>query len=137
LLWSFVYLVMRNLVALLWLLGRRRHSKEMEILDLCHELAILPGRLHHDRDAKFSRAFDEVFHSEGIKVIPDAGSGAERQDLAERWVSTVSADCLDRILILGRRHLKHVLWLYRGHYNEHSPHRALASSHPTVVAQHH
>jgi transposase InsO family protein len=44
---------------------------------------------------------------------------------AERWVRTLRADCLDRILILGRRHLEHVLHVYRRHYNEHRPHRAL------------
>jgi hypothetical protein len=41
LLWSFVYLVGRNLFALVWLLGRQRRSKELEILVLRHELAIL------------------------------------------------------------------------------------------------
>jgi hypothetical protein len=35
------------------------------------------------------------------------------------------ADCLDRILILGRRHLQHVLGFYRRHYAEPRPHRAL------------
>jgi len=44
---------------------------------------------------------------------------------AERWVRTVRADCLDRILILGRRHLERVLRVYRHHDNEHRPHRAL------------
>jgi transposase InsO family protein len=44
---------------------------------------------------------------------------------AERWVRTVRADCLDRILILGRRHLEHVLRVYRRDYNDHRPHRAL------------
>jgi putative transposase len=44
---------------------------------------------------------------------------------AERWVRTVRADCLDRILILGRRRLEHVLRVYRQHYNEHRPHHAL------------
>jgi putative transposase len=43
----------------------------------------------------------------------------------ERWVRTLRADCLDRILIFGRRHLEHVLRVYRSHYNEHRPHRAL------------
>ena len=38
---------------------------------------------------------------------------------------TVRADCLDRILIFGRRHLEHVFRVYRRHYNEHRPHRAL------------
>jgi transposase InsO family protein len=44
---------------------------------------------------------------------------------AERWVRTARSDCLDRILILGRRHLEHVLRVYGHHYNEHRPHRAL------------
>jgi putative transposase len=44
---------------------------------------------------------------------------------AERRVRTIRADCLDRILILGRRHVVHVLRVYRSHYNEHRPHRAL------------
>ncbi|MCA1695810.1 MAG: transposase [Actinobacteria bacterium] len=35
------------------------------------------------------------------------------------------ADCLDRILILSHRHLEHVLRVYRRHYNQHRPHRAL------------
>jgi hypothetical protein len=41
LLWSFVYLVVRNLFLLVWLLGRPRRSKELEILVLRHEMAIL------------------------------------------------------------------------------------------------
>jgi putative transposase len=45
--------------------------------------------------------------------------------LAERWIRTVRADCLDRILILGRRHLERVLRVYRRRYNEHRPHRAV------------
>jgi hypothetical protein len=39
--WSLVYLVVRNLFALVWLLGRAHRSKELEILVLRHELAIL------------------------------------------------------------------------------------------------
>jgi putative transposase len=41
LLWSFVYLVVRKLFALVFLLGQRRRSKELEILVLRDELAIL------------------------------------------------------------------------------------------------
>jgi putative transposase len=81
--------------------------------------------LIHDRDTKFSRAFDEVFRAEGIKVIPTPVQAPNANAFAERWVRTVRADCLDRILILGRRHLEHVLRVYRCHYNEHRPHRAL------------
>jgi transposase InsO family protein len=49
---------------------------------------------------------------------------------AERWVGTVRRECLDRILIVGRRHLQHVLAMYVAHYNEHRPHRALQQRPP-------
>jgi len=81
--------------------------------------------LIHDRDTKFSHAFDEAFRAEGIKVIRTPVQAPNANAFAERWVRTVRADCLDRILILGRRHLEQVLRVYRRHYNEHRPHRAL------------
>jgi transposase InsO family protein len=81
--------------------------------------------LVHDRDAKFSRIFDDVFRSEGVKVIRTPIQAPNANAYAERWVRTLRGDCLDRILILGRRHLEHVLRVYRSHYNEHRPHRAL------------
>ena len=81
--------------------------------------------LVRDRDSKFSDAFDEVFRTEGIRVIRTPVQAPNANAHAERWVRTVRADCLDRILILGRRHLEHVLRVYRQHYNEHRPHRAL------------
>jgi transposase InsO family protein len=81
--------------------------------------------LIHDRDAKFSHAFDEVFRSDGIRVIRTPVQAPNANAYAERWVRTVRTDCLDRILILGRRHLEHVLRIYHRHYNEHRPHCAL------------
>jgi putative transposase len=81
--------------------------------------------LIHDRDTKFSRAFDEIFHTEGIKLIRTPIQAPNANAYAERWVRTVRFDCLDRILILGRRHLEHVLRVYLRHYNEHRPHGAL------------
>jgi len=43
----------------------------------------------------------------------------------ERWVDTVTAECLDWTLVLGRRHLERVLRTYIAHYNEARPHRGL------------
>jgi putative transposase len=39
-------------------------------------------------------------------------------------------ECLDRLLILGRRHLASVVRVYAQHYNEHRPHRSLAQQAP-------
>jgi len=81
--------------------------------------------LIHDRDTKFGGGFDEVFRSEGIKVIRTPVRAPNANAYAERWVRTVRVDCLDRILIVGRRHLECVVRVYVRHYNEHRPHRAL------------
>jgi putative transposase len=82
--------------------------------------------LVRDRDSKFSREFDEVFRSEGIRVIKAPVRAPKARAHAERWVGSVRRECLDRLLILGRRHLQHVLVAYVRHFNEHRPHRALA-----------
>jgi hypothetical protein len=86
-----------------------------------------PARfLIHDRDSKFSGAFDEVFRSEGITVIRTPIRAPQANAYAERFVRTVRAECLDWLLILGRRHLESVLRVYTAHYNRERPHRGLA-----------
>src|ERR671934_48211 len=82
--------------------------------------------LTHDRDRKFTAAFDEVFRSEGIKVIHTPIQAPQANAYAERFVRTVRAECLDWLLISGRRHLEHVLRIYTTHYNRERPHRGLA-----------
>ena len=70
---------------------------------------IRPLVLRRDRDSKFTREFDEVFRSGGIHVIKAPVRAPKARAHAERWVSSVRRKCLDRLLILGRRYLAHVL----------------------------
>ncbi len=86
--------------------------------------------LIRDRDSKFSRDFDEVFRSEGIRVIKAPVRAPRARAHAERWIGSLRRECLDRLLILGRRHLERVVRVYVQHYNEHRPHRALAQQPP-------
>jgi putative transposase len=53
----------------------------------------------------------------------------------ERWVGSVRRECLDRLLIVGRRQLEHVLRVYIHHYNRHRPHRALNLQPPDPSAR--
>jgi putative transposase len=92
LLWSFVYLVVRNLFALVWLLGRPRRSKELEILVLRHELAILrrqtsrPKLTQADRTllAALSRSLARPGWA-AFPIKPDTLLRWHRQLIARRW----------------------------------------------------
>ena len=86
--------------------------------------------LIHDRNAKFSRAFDDVFESEGVEIIRTPFRAPNANAFAERWVGTVRRDCLDWLLIARRRQLERVLRVYVDHYNRHRPHRALELTAP-------
>jgi transposase InsO family protein len=81
--------------------------------------------LIHDRDRKFTAAFDEVFRSDGIRTIRTPVRAPRANAFIERWIGTVRRECLDRLLIVNRRHLERVLRVYIRHYNEHRPHRSL------------
>jgi hypothetical protein len=89
-----------------------------------------PLFLIRDRDRKFTREFDEVFRSEGIRVVKAPVRAPKARAHDERWVGTARRECLDRLLILGRRHLQHVLATYTLHYNQHRPHLSLEQRPP-------
>ena len=96
--------------------------------DVCWELAeagARPAVLLRDRDAKFPPAFDAVFAGRAVRVVRTPVRTPQANAFAERWVGTVRRDCLDWLLILGPRHLEHVLREYVRHYNVARPHRAL------------
>jgi putative transposase len=84
-----------------------------------------PRFLIHDRDKKFSRAFDAIFRGEDIEIVRTPIQAPNANAHAERWVGSVRRECLDRLLIFGRRQLEHVLRVYIGHFNQQRPHRAL------------
>jgi putative transposase len=92
LLWSFAYLAVWNLFALVWLLARPRRSKELEILVLRHELATLrrqarqPKLTRADRAllTTLSRSLPRVAWA-GFPVKPATLLRWHRQLVARRW----------------------------------------------------
>ena len=86
--------------------------------------------LIRDGDGKFPRSFDEVFHADGIRIVKTPVRAPRANAICERVIGTLWRECLDRILIFGRRHLESVLAEYLRHYNDHRPHRSLAQRCP-------
>jgi putative transposase len=94
-----------------------------------------PRFLVRDRDSKFTRAFDDVFAADGVQTIKTPIQAPNANAFAERWVRTVRQECLDWMLILGRRHLERVLDEYVQHYNGERPHRSLELRPPHAVSE--
>jgi transposase InsO family protein len=90
--------------------------------------------LIRDRGGQFSGVFDGVFAAAGIEVLKIPPRCPRANAYAERWVRTLRCELTDRMLIVGQRHLRHVLAEYVQHYNECRPHRALDLSPPNPPA---
>lgn len=86
--------------------------------------------LIRDRDVKFTGAFDAVFIGAGIDILRCPVRAPRANAIAERWVGSVRRECLDRMLIVNRRHLNQVLAEYVDHFNHHRPHRFLDQQPP-------
>jgi len=86
--------------------------------------------LIHDRDTKFTAAFETVFVSEGIETVLTPYQAPNANAFAERWVRSVREECLDRLLIVNQTHLRRVLREYIDYYNTARPHQGLQQQAP-------
>jgi len=79
--------------------------------------------LIRDRDARFTAAFDVILAAEGVRGLRTLVRAPRANAVAERWIGTVRRELLDRMLIVGQRHLDAALSGYVAHDNQHRPHR--------------
>jgi transposase InsO family protein len=68
--------------------------------------------LIRDRDSKFTTPFDAVLTGADIRIIRTPIRAPRANAIAERFIGTLRRECLDHILITGRRHLDVVLREY-------------------------
>jgi putative transposase len=78
-----------------------------------------------DRGSQFVDSFDEVFRTEGLKILKTPVRTPVANAFAERWTGSLRRELLDRTINWNRRQLQRLIVDYMGHYNEHRPHRSL------------
>jgi putative transposase len=86
--------------------------------------------LIHDRDKKFTRAFDAIFVSEHIDIILTPYQAPNANALSERWVRSVREECLDKLIMLNQTHLQQVMLEYVDYYNTARPHQGIEQQTP-------
>jgi putative transposase len=101
-----------------WVAQQARNAT-MEIADL----GLKATHLLIDHDAKFTGAFDAVWGAEGCEVRRVGPRAPNMNAYAERWVQSLRVECLDQFVIVGERHLRHLVREFVGHYNAERPHQ--------------
>jgi transposase InsO family protein len=89
-----------------------------------------PRYLVRDRDTVYGRDFAQQARRLGIETLVTPLRAPKANAVAERWVRTVRNECLDHVLVFGRRHLEQIVRDYVTHYNAERPHRSLALATP-------
>ena len=97
-----------------------------------HQLADAQA-LVRDRASQFIDAFDEIFRTEGCKVLKTPVRTPVANAFAERWIGTLRRELLGRSIIWNRRQLNNLVVDYIDHYNTHRPHRSLDQRPPVAT----
>ncbi len=84
--------------------------------------------LIHDRDSKFSRAFQDTLKAGGVRSLKLPARSPNLNAFAERWVRTIKEECLSKIILFGEDSLRRVLREFEDHYNHERPHQGRENS---------
>ena len=78
-----------------------------------------------DRDPLYTRDFRELLQKAGVTPLRLPPRTPNLNAYAERFVLSIKSECLDRMIIVGERHLRHVIDEYVEHYHLERNHQGL------------
>lgn len=93
-----------------------------------------PCYLIRDRDRAYGDTFVRRLRSMGIRDRPTSPRSPWQNGYAERLIGSIRRECVDHIVILSERHLRHVLLSYMNYYNEMRTHLSLSKDAPVPRA---
>jgi putative transposase len=81
----------------------------------------------HDRDSKFSTAFDRLFRDAGTQVLHTPRFAPDANAFVEAWIGSFKRECLNHFMCFGLGHLDHIDQEYARFFNYHRPHQGLGN----------
>ena len=93
-----------------------------------------PEYIVRDRDAVYGAIFIRRLRPMGIRDRPIAPRSPWQNGHAERLIGLLRRECLDHVIVLGERHLRQLLLLYKDYYNRARTHLSLNKDAPVPRA---
>jgi putative transposase len=83
--------------------------------------------LIHDRDTKFTQAFDALLKASGVEPILLPPQSPNLNAHCERFVRSIKEEALSQVVMLGERALYYTIHQYVSHYHTERNHQGLAN----------
>ena len=91
-----------------------------------------PNYLIRDNDSKYGTTFDRVATGVGIEVLRTSYRAPKANAIMERFIGSVRRVCLDHLLLLGEKHLAHIVKAYVQYFNHARPHQGIHQQVPAT-----
>jgi transposase InsO family protein len=89
-----------------------------------------PRYLIRDRDTSYGAVVTRRLQAMGIRDRPITPRSPRQNGHVERLIGSIRRECLDHVVVLGERHLRHLLSNYATYYNRVRTHLALDKDAP-------
>jgi len=89
-----------------------------------------PRYIIRDRDGAYGGAFIRRVTAMGIRDRPISARSPWQNGCAERLIGSIRRECLDHVVVVGERHLRHLLNSYQKYYNGVRTHLSLQKDAP-------
>lgn len=96
-----------------------------QLTDPCDGFLLGKRYLLHDRDTKFTQAFDVLLAASGVEPILLPPRSPNLNAHCERFVRSIKEEALARMIMLGERALYHAIHQYLAHYHTERNHQGL------------
>jgi putative transposase len=90
--------------------------------------------LFHDRDSKFTAAFDADLKAAKMEVRLAPPRSPNTCAFVERWIGSIRRECLNHFILLGERHLNSLTRRWCDYYHVARPHQGRDKGNALLIA---
>ena len=84
--------------------------------------------LIHDWDPLFTEEFKAILRAGGVKCVKTSIACPNMNPFEERFVRSIKSECLNKMLIFGEDHNRHVIGEYMEHYHTERLHQGIGNN---------